>query len=438
VSGLLASLPALWLLAGGAYPVDGYEESGIRRVERLRLRLDGKLTGPVPPPGARKPSRDIRLWLGEADRAPEALPAADPVLQRDLAAVFAGRDETYSIALLDVTPGRPLRFASLRASSVYQPGSVAKLAVAAGLFTELKTLFPDSTEARRRLLRERQVVADEWIRTDHHTVPFFDPAQKAMASRPIRDGDVFSLYEWADHMLSASSNAAASTVWKELILMRAFGAAYPPSREVELRYFKETPVKQVQEIAHAVVDEPLRRLGITEEDFKLGQFFTATPNRRFPPTSGSGATPLGALLYLVRLEEGRIVDAWSSLELKKLLYMTERRIRYASSPRLAGAAVYFKSGSLFECRPEPGFVCKQYQGNQKNYMNSVAIVERPDGAVYLVALMSNVLKINSAVEHQSLATFIDGIVGAPAPVPSPESLSKAESAEERRGGRGEE
>jgi hypothetical protein len=132
------------------------------------------------------------------------------------------------------------------------------------------------------------------------------------------------------------------------------------------------------------------------------------------------------------------VDAWSSLELKKLLYMTERRIRYASSPRLAGAAVYFKSGSLFECRPEPGFVCKQYQGNEKNYMNSVAIVERPDGAVYLVALMSNVLKINSAVEHQSLATFIDGIVAAPAPVPSPESLSNAESAEERRGGRGEE
>jgi hypothetical protein len=271
-------------------------------------------------------------------------------------------------------------------------------------------------------------VADEWIRTDHHTVPFFDPDTKEAASRPIRDGDVFSLYEWVDHMLSASSNAAASTVWKELILMRAFGSAYPPSREAELRYFKETPTKQVQETAHAVVDEPLRRLGIAEDDFKLGQFFTAAPNKRFPPTGSSGATPQGALLYLVRLEEGRLVDAWSSLELKKLLYMTERRIRYASSPRLATAAVFFKSGSLYECRPEPGFVCGQYQGNRSNYMNSVAIVERPDGAVYLVALMSNVLKVNSAVEHQTLATFVDGIV----PAAPPASSSTAEGAEERR------
>jgi hypothetical protein len=419
-----AALPALWLLGAG-YPVDGYEETGIRRVERLRLRLEGKLTGPVPPPGARKPSREIKLWLAGPGSGPETLPPADPVLQKDLAGVFAGRDETYSIALLDVTPGRAVRFASLRPQTVYQPGSVAKLAVAAGLFTELQRLFPESTDARRRLLRERQVVADEWIRTDHHGVPLFDPATKAVASRPIKDGDAFSLYEWADHMLSASSNAAASTVWKELILMRAFGSAYPPSREDERRYFKEAPVKQVQEIAHAVVDEPLRRLGIAEDDFKLGQFFTAEPNRRFPPTGSSGATPQGALLYLVRLEEGRLVDAWSSLEIKKLLYMTERRIRYASSPRLAGSAVYFKSGSLFECRPEPGFVCAQYQGNRSNYMNSVAIVERPDGAVYLVALMSNVLKVNSAVEHQSLATFIDGIIpAAPSPAPSPSTAER--------------
>ena len=416
MSALLALVPPLLLLAGG-YPVDGYEETGIRRVERLRLRLEGKLAGPVPPAGARKASRDIRLWLTDPDRSVEALPAPDKTLQRDLAAVFAGRDETYSVALLDVTPGRPLRFASLRASSVYQPGSLAKLAVAAGLFTELRSLFPDSTDARRRLLRERQVVADEWIRTDPHNVPFFDLTTKEVVSRPIREGDVFSLYEWLDHMLSASSNAAASTVWKEVLLMRAFGKGYPPSREEELRYLKDTPVREVLGVAHAVVDEPLRRLGIAEDDFKLGQFFTQAPNRRFPPTSSSGATPVGALTYLVRLEEGRLVDPWSSLELKKLLYMTERRIRFASSPRLLPDAVYFKSGSLFECRPEPGFVCAQYRGNKSNYMNSVAIVERPDGAVYLVALMSNVLKVDSAVEHQTLATFIDKVIPAGSPAP---------------------
>ena len=40
-------------------------------------------------------------------------------------------------------------------------------------------------------------------------------------------------------------------------------------------------------------------------------------------------------------------------------------------------------------------------------MSSVAIVEKPDGRAYLVVLMSNVLKVNSAVEHQTLATLID-------------------------------
>lgn len=31
-------------------------------------------------------------------------------------------------------------------------------------------------------------------------------------------------------------------------------------------------------------------------------------------------------------------------------------------------------------------------GNKDNYMNSVAVVERPDKRIYMVALMTNVLK----------------------------------------------
>ena len=105
------------------------------------------------------------------------------------------------------------------------------------------------------------------------------------------------------------------------------------------------------------------------------------------------------------------MDQWSSLEIKRLLYMTARRIRYASSPALSDAAVYFKSGSLYRCKPEPGFTCEKYKGNVENIMNSVIIVEHPDGRIYLLGLLSNVLKKNSAMEHQSLATFIDGILG---------------------------
>jgi hypothetical protein len=114
--------------------------------------------------------------------------------------------------------------------------------------------------------------------------------------------------------------------------------------------------------------------------------------------------------WMLRLEQGRIVDPWSSLELKRLLYMTGNRIRYASAPTLRDDAVYFKSGSLYSCEEEEGFTCEPYTGNRFNYMNSIAIVETDDGRVYMVALMSNVLRVNSAVEHQSLATFIERII----------------------------
>ena len=49
-------------------------------------------------------------------------------------------------------------------------------------------------------------------------------------------------------------------------------------------------------------------------------------------------------------------------------------------------------------------------GNVNNYMNSVIIVEHPDGTTYMVALMSNVLKRNSAADHSALASKIDQAV----------------------------
>jgi hypothetical protein len=94
--------------------------------------------------------------------------------------------------------------------------------------------------------------------------------------------------------------------------------------------------------------------------------------------------------------------------------VTERRIRYASSPALTDAAVYFKSGSLYECSKEPGSHCGQYMGNVKNYMNSIAIVEYPAGdrkLYYMVTLISNVLRKNSAAEHQALAGRLHKLIG---------------------------
>ena len=115
-----------------------------------------------------------------------------------------------------------------------------------------------------------------------------------------------------------------------------------------------------------------------------------------------------------------MVDAWSSLEMKRYLYMTKKRYRYVYAPELSEAAVYFKSGSLYKCAPEEGFRCGKYRGNVQNLMNSVAIVEAPakDGPGqrrYIVALMSNVLRKNSAWDHSRLGAAIDEVVATRQP-----------------------
>ena len=394
-----------------SYPIDGYMITGIRRLQRLQLIVEGKLKGTMPPAGARKSISEIKLHLlNNRGDSLDVLPAVDKDLQKRIDALFPDRHESYSLAILDITPGKPVRFARRQADRQFAPGSVGKLLIVAGIFRELQRMFPDSYQKRNELLRNRMVIADKWIYTDHHEVPVFNPENNTFVSRPIKEGDVFSLYEWIDHMLSASSNAAASIVWKELILMSAFGANYPPLKEEETEFFDKTPRAELSEIAHSVVNEPVREFGIDERDWQLGSFFTKTGKKIVPGKGGSFATPVGYLKYLIALERGKIVDQWSSLEIKRLMYMTARRIRYASSPSLNDAAVYFKSGSIYRCKPEPDFECKKYMGNVENIMNSVIIVEQPDGRIYLVGLMSNILKKNSAVEHQSLATFIDRIL----------------------------
>ena len=400
-------LPApLW-----CYPVDGYEYCGIRRLERLKMILEGRFKGTAPVAGARKSINEIKLNLVDPPaQAAAELMKPDLSLQKGIEALFPDRHESYSLALLDITSGRPTRFASWQGERRFSPGSVGKLAIAAGLFRELQRLYPDHPEKRRELLRKRMIAAGKWIHTDHHDVPIFNPDDGSFVSRPIVEGDVFSLFEWADHMLSASANSAGSTVWKELILMRAFGDRYPPSEQEEKSFFEKTPKTELRDMAMSVVNDPLRDMGIVQQEWQLGSFFTSTGKKIVPSGGSSYGNPIALLKFLVVLEQGRVVDNWSSLEIKRLMYMTAKRIRYASSPALNNAAVYYKSGSLYRCKPEPDFKCGKYKGNVENVMNSVAVVEHPDGRVYLVALMSDVLRKNSAVEHQTLGTFIDRVL----------------------------
>jgi hypothetical protein len=133
------------------------------------------------------------------------------------------------------------------------------------------------------------------------------------------------------------------------------------------------------------------------------------------PGSGSIANDRELLMFLLRLEQGRIVDAFSSRELKRLLYVTEQRVRYAASPALYDAAVYYKSGSLYACKPERQGACPPFRGDRINMMNSVAIVESPATGMqhyYLVSLHTNLLRKDAALLHRALATRLHELIEA--------------------------
>ena len=393
------------------YPIDGYSLTGIRRLLRLQLIIDGKIKDTKPIEGALKLLKDIKLnLLGAKGDSLATFPKPDPDLQKSINSLFPNLDESYSITVLDITQGRKIRYAQRQQDRGFPPGSVGKLAILTGLFTELQRLYPDSFEKRQELLKNTYVKAGRWAIANVHTVPFFNPETNNFFKRTVEEQDVFSLYEWVDHMVSVSSNAAASIVWREVVLMRAFGNKYPVTEEQAKEYFSKASKSELTTIAISVVNDPLRKLGISENEWRLGSFFTGEAKKIIPGSGGSVGTPFGLMKYLIALERGKIVDERSSLEIKRVLYMTDRRIRYASSSALTDAAVYFKSGSLYKCKPEEGFECKKYAGNVENYMNSVVIVEHPDGTTYMVALMSNVLRKNSNIDHMSLATQIDRII----------------------------
>ena len=395
-----------------AYPIDGYETTGIKRLLYLEMVRNGEIQGTLPRDGAFLGMNDIKLNLlnVRGDSLAE-LPEVHPTLQKSIDAVFPVLDESYSIAVLDITPGYPVRYAKRKEKHGYQPGSVAKLIVAAALFNELRNIYPYSFEKRQELLRTKQVRGGKWVNYDEHTVPVFNVETKQLKKRVVVESDVFNLYEWADHMISASNNGAASVVWREVILMHVFKKDYPGLTEEKANeYFAKTPKAELMKLSVEVVNSPLRDAGIKAEELRVGSMFTREAKKIIPGSGGSLGSPLGFMKYLVAIERGKMVDEKSSLEIKRLMYSTATRIRYASSPALNSAAVYFKSGSLYQCKEEEGYECKKYMGNVSNYMNSVIIVEQTDGSIYYVALMSNVLKKNSAVDHNALASKIDRIV----------------------------
>lgn len=406
----LALSAVLSMSAADAYPLDAYPETGLRRLEGLRLANEGRVADVKQPKGAMLPLKavDLRLVGSTFD-----LPPSDPEFDKQLAEILGGGLAGYGVAILDLSdPAKP-QYAEHNSTYRQNVGSVGKMVVALGLFQALADTYPDDIAARQHILKNTVVTADGFSQHDHHTVRMFDVETRKLIRRPIQVGDRATLWEFVDWMLSPSSNSAAGMVMREAMLLRQYGTAYPVLEAEAKRFFGETPKPELTALLEKTFLEPVTRNGLDLEQLRQASFFTATGKRIVPGAGDSYGTARELMRYLLQLEEGRLVDEWSSREIKRLMYVTERRIRYARAPSLADAAVYFKSGSLYQCAPEPDFRCGQYMGNVKNYMNSIAIIEYPAGERklhYMVTLISNVLRKNSAAEHQALAGRIQQLM----------------------------
>jgi hypothetical protein len=405
---LLAGGAAAGLLvsAAGAYPLDAAKETGITRLEGFRR---AQKVNKVFPRGIELTSDEVRLTL--ADRPRFRVPPPDPEFTREVVSLLGPDAGGYGIALLDLSDLDRPRYAAWNADRTFQPGSVGKILTALGLFQALADAHPD-VEKRKQVLRETRVVADEIIRKDDHEVPFWREGEPKVTRRPIEEGDEANLWTFLDWTISSSSNAGAAVVQREAILMHHFGEDYPTDSEEADDYFDSASSGTLSRELGAVLHAPVRRSGLDQSKLRQGGFFTKEGKRR-APSPGSYASPRALLDFIVAMEKGQLVDRFSSLELKRLMYLTDNRVRFASSPALNDAAVYFKSGSLYRCRPEAGYFCEKYHGNLWNYMNSVAVVEMPKRNPplrYIAVVMSNVLKKNSAEEHTDLATQIQGLM----------------------------
>lgn len=405
------ALSLLLLTTGGAalaYPLDASKETGITRLEAYKMAESVLLETGALKPGSLLPTSKVKLNLQGTGFE---MPAPDPGFTAEIKGLVGSDAPAYGIAVLDITnPKRP-RYAEINGGRSQNPGSVGKIMVLLAWFQALADIYPDDIDARKRVLYDTQLTATGFINKDSHVVPFWKPGDSSVVRRPIELGDTANLWTWLDWMASASSNAAASQLISEVVVLREFGKSYPPSNAEKAAFFANTSKTELKKMLTAAIQAPVTRNGLDVGKLRQGSLFTREGKGRIPGTTSTSTA--GELMnYMVKMEEGQLVDPWSSREIKKFLYLTDHRIRYGASPALDTSALYFKSGSLYSCRPEKGYTCEKYKGNKWNYLASIAVVETHSGKQlrYLVVVLSNVLKKNSAEEHENFATDLHNLI----------------------------
>lgn len=388
-----------------AYPLDEYENTGIRRLNFYQLAQERTVKGRILHRGARMEGYNVQLWLQGYGQS--KLPGPDPRFSNQICDLLPPADRNkYKIAVLDYS-GDTLQYAEHNAGGKGPIGSVGKLLVASAFLNALAEFKPN-IEDRKKALRS-EVVSTKIVLGDKHDVPLWDVRRRKLKLRPLKPGDRGNVWEYLDWMLSASSNAAASMVMKEMTLLQQFGDAYPLRPEFAKQHWKESRGRDLGQEMRASIDSMLYKHEFDPKRIRQASMFTGVGKRQSHGRRSYGnVSDLMRLLFL--MEQGKLVDIWSSRELKKLLYMTQKRIRYSSHPIFKNSAVYFKSGSLYSCTIKP---CEKYKGDRYNHLASVAIVEEPASIPdykYAVVVTSNVLRKNSSVAHQTLAGKIHRLI----------------------------
>ena len=239
----------LHAVATHAYPLDGNRHTGITRLEGYRLAQEGKITGlrqekdtlvkiePLEKGALLKTAQvDLRLQT----HPDLTLPSVDAQFKKDVLAWLGKNKDRYTVSVLDLTQLELPRYAEHHAGRQITPGSVGKLVVAAALFQSLADVYPDDIAARQQILRNSMIVADRFIRYDEHDVPIWNAKRRRLIHRPLQESDTANLYSYLDWMLSASSNAAASMVMKQILLLKQFGKRYPVTESEANVFFRDT------------------------------------------------------------------------------------------------------------------------------------------------------------------------------------------------------
>ena len=135
---LTTQLGMLWAPGAAAYPIDGYADTGIRRVEGARLANEGLVPGSKQPPGALLSTQQVDLRLLSY---PELeLPEPDAAFTQQILDLLGANASRYGVAVLDLSDPEHPRYAEHRGDYRQNVGSVGKIIAALGLFQALSAL----------------------------------------------------------------------------------------------------------------------------------------------------------------------------------------------------------------------------------------------------------------------------------------------------------